>query len=86
MANKQIVDYVKENLSLGFSIEKIKKALLDVGWPEHEVDEAISEVKGISQEKVMPPLPEKSPEKTSVLAVLSLVFAFLFCPLGLILG
>ncbi len=86
MTNKQIVDYVKQNLSLGFSIEKIKKTLLDVGWQEHEVDDAINEARGISSGKVTPPLPEKSSQKTSVLAILSLIFAFLFFPLGLILG
>jgi peptidyl-prolyl cis-trans isomerase B (cyclophilin B) len=86
MANKQIVDYVKKNLSSGFSIEKIKKALLDVGWPEHEINEAINEAKGIYPKKGNPPLPEKSSQKTSVLAILSLIFAFIFCPIGLILG
>ncbi|MDD5086367.1 MAG: DUF4190 domain-containing protein [Candidatus Nanoarchaeia archaeon] len=86
MANKQIVDYTKQNLSSGFSVEKIKKALLDVGWSENEVNEAISEAKVSSSGKELPPLPEKSSQKTSILAILSLIFAFLFSPLGLILG
>ena len=86
MANQQIIDYIKENLSGNISIEHIKKSLLDVGWPEQEVEEAIKEVKGIYSNKGTLPLPEKSSQKTSILAILSLIFAFLFSPIGLILG
>lgn len=86
MANQQIVDYIKENLSGNISIEHIKKSLLDAGWPEQEVEEAIRGTEGISPRKETPPLPEKNSQKTSILAILSLIFAFIFTPAGLILG
>jgi len=86
MANQQIIDYIKENLSGDISIKQIKKSLLDAGWPEQEIDEAIRGIEGISPRKEIPPLPEKSSQKTSILAILSLIFAFLFPLAGLILG
>jgi len=65
MPNKQIIDYIKENLSTGISIEKIKKALLDTGWPEHEINEAINQARGLSSKSGTPPLPKKSSKKKS---------------------
>jgi len=86
MANQQLIDYIRESLSAGISLKKIEKSLLDAGWPEQEVKEVISGAKDISPRKETPPLPEKSSQKTSILAILSLIFAFLFPLVGLILG
>ncbi len=86
MANQQLIDYIRESLSAGISLKKIKKSLLDAGWPEQEVKEVISGAKDISPRKETPPLPEKSSQKTSILAILSLILAFIFTPAGLILG
>jgi len=86
MPNKQIIDYIKENLSTGISIEKIKKALLDTGWPEHEINEAINPARRLSSDKGIPPSPRENTEKKNILPVLSLIFAFVFPIIGVILG
>ena len=86
MVNQQLIDYIRESLSAGISLKKIKKSLLDAGWPEQEVKEVINGAKNISPRKETPPLPEKSSQKTSILAILSLIFAFLFPLVGLISG
>ncbi|MBU1204696.1 MAG: DUF4190 domain-containing protein [Nanoarchaeota archaeon] len=85
MANQQLIDYIKENLSGNISIEHIKKSLLDAGWPEQEVEEAIRAVKDHPEDNKMP-LPREKSSDTSILPILSLIFAFLFPIVGLILG
>src|SRR3989338_689110 len=44
MARKKIVSYIKEQLRDGYSLSKIKNVLIDYGYREYEVDEAINEI------------------------------------------
>ncbi len=85
MANQQLVDYIKENLSRDISIKQIKKSLLGVGWSESDINGAIKAAKDHPKNSKMP-LPREKSGKTNTLAILSLIFAFLFPPIGLILG
>lgn len=40
MVNKEIVDYIKKNLKSGFLLDDIKKELINIGWPNPDVEEA----------------------------------------------
>lgn len=42
MANAQLVDYIKQQLQLGVTKEVIKATLAQAGWPESEINEALS--------------------------------------------
>jgi len=44
MANKKIIDYINNGLKGGYKIGALKKALLQGGWPEHEVNQAMQAV------------------------------------------
>lgn len=41
MANQQLVDYIKQQIQLGVLKEAIKNTLLQSGWPEADVKEAL---------------------------------------------
>lgn len=51
MIEQRLVDYIKTNLSKGFSLEQVKKKLLASGWPEYDVNEAIN----LSQQETSSP-------------------------------
>jgi hypothetical protein len=41
MIDKAVIDYIKQNLQRGFSIEQVKKTLVQSGHAEHDVDHEI---------------------------------------------
>tara|TARA_Y100000310_G_scaffold177743_1_gene177741 strand:+ start:327 stop:1928 length:1602 start_codon:yes stop_codon:yes gene_type:complete len=42
--HKQVVDYINKALNHGYSINKIRKSLSEVGWTESEIEKQISDV------------------------------------------
>lgn len=42
--DQKLLDYIKENRQKSFSDEQIKKALLDVGWKEEDVDNGLRSI------------------------------------------
>ncbi len=44
MVSPELADYIKKSLDEGHSPESIRKALLDSGWTDQEIDEAINQV------------------------------------------
>lgn len=42
MVNQQLVDYVKQQLQGGIQKDAVKKALLDAGWPDADVNDSLS--------------------------------------------
>lgn len=42
MANQQLVDYIKQQLQLGVSKEAVKETLSQAGWPEADINDALS--------------------------------------------
>lgn len=44
MANQQLLEYVRQSLAGGATKEDIKSALLNVGWPKEDVDEALDTI------------------------------------------
>ncbi len=43
MANPTLVNYFKENLAKGCSVESVKEELMKAGWPGKEIEEALAE-------------------------------------------
>ncbi len=41
MQNQQLVDYIKQQLQGGVQKDAVKKALLDAGWPQADVDDSV---------------------------------------------
>lgn len=44
MANQQLFDYIRQSLASGATKEDIRSALINVGWPQEEVDEALGSI------------------------------------------
>lgn len=44
MANQQLLDYIRQSLSGGASKDDVRTALLNVGWPQEEVDDALGNI------------------------------------------
>ncbi len=42
MADPKIVEYVQTSLSEGVPIDEIRRALMDQGWADYEIEEALS--------------------------------------------
>mgnify|MGYP007131738395 CR=1 FL=1 len=51
MANKKVVDYLKNGLSKGFSEKQLKKELSKVGWSRSQISSALQEIHGNSPKK-----------------------------------
>jgi hypothetical protein len=102
MVNQNLLDYIKKSREKGLSNGQISAQLQRVGWDFHLVDEAFEaldsptlqssplqvsvpqeelQTKNLEQNKTI-----STENKTSVLAIISLVFAIIFCPVGLILS
>lgn len=62
MTNPELQNYVKQNLTAGFSETEIKQALLEVGWQETEITEAFAESKNGLLPPTVKQFPPKSPE------------------------
>jgi len=43
MANRQLVDYIISLKSTAFSKDQVKAVLLEIGWQEHDIEEAFQE-------------------------------------------
>jgi type II secretory pathway pseudopilin PulG len=63
MINENLRNYIKENKEQGFSDDVIKKALMDVGWKEEDINEAFASFNAISV-----PMPSVSNNVTNKLA------------------
>jgi len=51
MARPELVNYIKKTLGMGYSIEAVRKALVNSGWPEEEIEKGFMEVLGSGKEK-----------------------------------
>jgi hypothetical protein len=60
MANQQIIDYIKTQESAGYSEVQLKKALLENGYNETDVNEAITFVNSSNNEPISSP--QSTPE------------------------
>lgn len=58
MADRRIIDYIRENMQRGFSADSIKQALAQQGWNSREISEAFNEAHGYGP----PQQPEPQPQ------------------------
>ncbi|MFW6283224.1 MAG: hypothetical protein ACOC1P_04205, partial [Minisyncoccales bacterium] len=58
MVEKRLLDYVKRTVSAGYSVKRVRDALLKKGWRPEDVDEAIKSAQNTSSKKI----PQKSPK------------------------
>jgi len=52
MTDSRLIDFIKDSLKQGVSIEQIKKDLLSVGWKTDLIEQAFSEVQSKNQEEI----------------------------------
>jgi hypothetical protein len=55
MADPRLIDYIKENLAKGHSLEEIRSFVADHGWTKEEIDEALLQASGSLKEENPPP-------------------------------
>jgi hypothetical protein len=66
MVNQQIIDYIKTQESAGYSEEQLKKVLLDNGYNETDINEAIAFVNSSKKEPINSPQPTPNSNKETV--------------------
>lgn len=81
MANQQLLEYVRQSLASGATKEDIRSALLNVGWPKEDVDEALDAISlGVPQMpfqapfQVSPTQEVKKESKRVILKILIVIF------------
>jgi len=65
MANKQLVDFIKNSLARNIPMEETKKVLLENKWPEKEIDDAIASLNSPQSNPVSSQPKPESPAKNS---------------------
>ena len=60
---QNLVDYIRKQLSQGYSITQIRQSLLNYGYQAYQVDQAISQSYKAQQQKIKP-LPTQTPATT----------------------
>ena len=60
MANPQIVEYIKNTVSGGFSLEDVKAKLLESGMSQQDIDDAVKEA-GVGESKPAESQPTEQP-------------------------
>lgn len=84
MVSQKITDYIEQTRKEGYSDNQIRESLKKTGWNLNQIDQVLNKPK-----KALPSLPlpnVKEESKTNSLAIIALIFTFLFAPAGLILG
>jgi len=44
MVDQRVIDYINKNLSRGISLQEIKQSLINVGWQQEEINNAINSI------------------------------------------
>ncbi len=61
MQNKQLLDYIKQQIQQGVVIEGIRSALIRSGWNENDVNQAFTELKVEMPKETPVPPPQSNP-------------------------
>lgn len=79
MVNREVLNYFKEGIELGHSLDDLKKSLVNAGWSEEVVDEARSayvlKMKVAKDSSRIPVLNKIRPIKISILSVIYFLVA-----------
>ncbi|MBN1502663.1 DUF4190 domain-containing protein [Candidatus Woesearchaeota archaeon] len=95
MVNPKLKEYIDKAKSAGLSDTKIRESLLGAGWPDEEISSAFSKELKAPEPDLDSSKPEKEVKedsaaaespRTNKLAIVALIFAFLFAPIGLLLA
>ncbi|HLC86245.1 MAG TPA: hypothetical protein VJG30_03100 [Candidatus Nanoarchaeia archaeon] len=83
MADEKLVNAVKSNLSKGYSVDQIRRGLLDKGWPGFMIDEAIGQAAAKPQSPQSPSQPVNVEKKSSHLWLyIGIVFILIILVVG----
>lgn len=58
MANRELVDYISDNLKMGHKPQQLRQILLKAGWSSQQVNDAFREISSLP---IVPAVPIKSP-------------------------
>jgi len=75
MPAKELVDYVVENLSKGYSADEVRAASLAGGWEEGEVNEAVALATKTAPAPAAQAVPKRNWKKTALVIVILLAVA-----------
>lgn len=65
MTSQELLDYIREQLNLGYSPEQTKNTLIQRGWRENEINEAFNSVRQVQPAEALPAPPAgKPPQET----------------------
>jgi hypothetical protein len=93
MVDKKLVEYIKDNLQKGHSLEEIRKFIVNYGWSDKDFDEAVILASGSTgKETEKGKVPEPGKEEgmkvgkkkghkkliLSIIILIILIFIFLF--------
>ncbi|MBU0530561.1 MAG: hypothetical protein ABIH52_02050 [Candidatus Aenigmatarchaeota archaeon] len=88
MANQRIVDYIRNGLSKGYPLDSLKQALLNQGWGEAQVNEAVIQTqKAITPSGMHAPpqeLPARTPGERPIGVTVISILGFLISLLAII--
>lgn len=86
--DEKLREYIKSCLEKGYSLESIKQTLLNVGWSEQEVENAINSVKSLPPP---PPAPTSKPSESvtrpsgiTIICIIGFLFSFFILFLGIL--
>lgn len=85
MISQQILEYTKNQLRSGFTVDQIRDALKQQGWMEQEIVEIINRSQSDHhQEQIVKPMPQKS-GKSILLGFGNLFTGILFLIIGVLI-
>lgn len=64
MPKKQLLDYVQKSIEGGYTNEQIRSALLQQGWNNDDINEAMAKVQEIINQKTNAPIAPPAPKKS----------------------
>ena len=66
MVDRALINYLKDGFSKGYSKEDLKKILIENGWSQNEISEAIAIVSRMPSQKAQISQPQEQPKKLAV--------------------
>lgn len=89
MADERLVNYIRDNLSRGYSPDSLRQTLVNQGWNINQVDEAINIAQAPSPQPQTPSAPQAKPSRptgVTIICVLGFLGAILVLFSGILLA
>jgi hypothetical protein len=92
MADPKLIEYIKDSISRGSTVEDIRMSLLETGWPQEDINAGLAEVTTVQppapqpQRKDEGPTQKKGSKKLIVLLIIlfMLVILLLYAALSIL--